>query len=111
MMTGRVNPAKRLEDQGITGLGNVYYNILEPDLIEQAVLRKEGHIGNGGTFMVSTGQYTGRSPKDKFIVRTPSVEDHIWWENNQPMDAAAFDVLHADMLEHMKGGDYFVQDL
>ncbi|WP_457646177.1 phosphoenolpyruvate carboxykinase [Profundibacter sp.] len=111
MMTGRVNPAKRLEDQGITGLGNVYYNILEPALIEQAVLRNEGHIGNGGSFMVSTGQYTGRSPNDKFIVRTPSVEDHIWWENNQPMDAAAFDVLHADMLEHMKGRDYFVQDL
>ncbi len=110
-MTGRVNPAKRLEDQGITGLGNVYYNILEPALIEQAVLRNEGHIGNGGSFMVSTGQYTGRSPNDKFIVRTPSVEDHIWWENNQPMDAAAFDVLHADMLEHMKGRDYFVQDL
>ncbi|HGG65175.1 MAG TPA: phosphoenolpyruvate carboxykinase [Rhodobacteraceae bacterium] len=111
MMTGRVNPAKRLEDQGITGLGNVYYNILEPALIEQAVLRNEGHIGKGGSFMVSTGQYTGRSPNDKFIVRTPSVEDHIWWENNQPMDAAAFDVLHADMLEHMKGRDYFVQDL
>ena len=110
-MTGRVNPAKRLEDQGITGLGNVYYNILEPALIEQAVLRNEGHIGRGGSFMVSTGQYTGRSPNDKFIVRTPSVEDHIWWENNQPMDAAAFDVLHADMLEHMKGRDYFVQDL
>ena len=110
-MTGRVNPAKRLEDQGITGLGNVYYNILEPALIEQAVLRNEGHIGKGGSFMVSTGQYTGRSPNDKFIVRTPSVEDHIWWENNQPMDAAAFDVLHADMLEHMKGRDYFVQDL
>ena len=61
--------------------------------------------------MVSTGQYTGRSPNDKFIVRTPSVEDHIWWENNQPMEPDAFDVLYADMLEHMKGRDYFVQDL
>ncbi len=110
-MTGRVNPSCKLDDQGITGLGNVFYNLLEPDLIEHAVLRGEGKIGNGGTFMVSTGQYTGRSPKDKFVVRTASVEDSIWWENNQPMDADAFDVLHADMLEHMKGGDYFVQDL
>ena len=111
MMTGRVNPAKRLEDQGIAGLGNVYYNLLEPDLMEQAVLRSEGRIGNGGTMLVSTGQYTGRSPKDKFVVRTPFVEDSIWWENNQPMDAAAFDQLHTDMLDHMKGRDYFVQDL
>ncbi len=110
-MNGRVNPSQKLDDQGITGLGNVFYNLLEPDLIEHAVLRGEGKIGNGGTFMVSTGQYTGRSPKDKFVVRTADVEDSIWWENNQPMDPTAFDVLHADMLEHMKGRDYFVQDL
>ncbi|MCF6316249.1 MAG: phosphoenolpyruvate carboxykinase [Marinosulfonomonas sp.] len=111
MMTGRVNPAARLDDQGITGLGNVYYNLLEPDLMELAVIRTEGRIGNGGTFLVSTGQYTGRSPKDKFVVRTPSAEDSIWWENNQPMSPQAFDQLHADMLDHMKGRDYFVQDL
>lgn len=111
MITGRVNPAARLDDQGITGLGNVFYNLLEPDLMEQAVARSEGRIGNGGTFLVSTGQYTGRSPKDKFVVRTPVVEDSIWWENNQPMTPEAFDLLHADMVEHMKGGDYFVQDL
>lgn len=111
MNTGRVNPAARLDDQGITGLGNVYYNLLEPDLMEHAVARSEGRIGNGGTFLVSTGQYTGRSPKDKFVVRTPAVEDSIWWENNQPMTPASFDLLHADMVEHMKGGDYFVQDL
>ena len=111
MMTGRVNPAKGLDDQGITGLGNVYYNLLEPDLIEQAVKRSEGRIGNGGAFLVSTGQYTGRSPKDKFVVRTSAVEDSIWWENNQPMTPEAFNLLHADMLDHMKGGDYFVQDL
>ena len=111
MNTGRVNPAARLDDQGISGLGNVHYNLLEPDLMEQAVQRAEGRIGNGGTFLCSTGQYTGRSPKDKFVVRTPSVEDSIWWENNQPMTPEAFDLLHADMLEHMKGGDYFVQDL
>ena len=62
-------------------------------------------------FLVSTGQYTGRSPKDKFVVRTPAVEDSIWWENNQPMTPESFDLLHADMVAHMKGGDYFVQDL
>ncbi|HBQ37104.1 MAG TPA: phosphoenolpyruvate carboxykinase (ATP) [Rhodobacteraceae bacterium] len=111
MTNGRVNPAKRLDDQGITGLGNVFYNYLEADLMEQAILRKEGRIGKGGAFLVSTGQYTGRSPKDKFVVRSAAVEDNIWWENNQPMSQAAFDLLHADMLEHMKGRDYFVQDL
>ncbi|WP_095587372.1 phosphoenolpyruvate carboxykinase [Actibacterium ureilyticum] len=111
MTTGRVNPKQRLEDQGISGLGNVYYNLMEPALIEEALKRDEGTLGNGGAFLVSTGEHTGRSPKDKFVVRTPSVEDSIWWENNKPMTPEAFDALYADMLAHMKGGDYFVQDL
>ncbi|NRP12925.1 Phosphoenolpyruvate carboxykinase (ATP) [Aliiroseovarius sp. xm-m-379] len=111
MTTGRVNPARRLEDQGITGLGNVYYNLMEPALVEAALKRDEGKLGKGGAFLVTTGKHTGRSPKDKFVVKTPSVEEHIWWENNPPMDPAKFDVLYQDMLEHMKGGDYFVQDL
>ncbi len=111
MTIGRVNPAFRLSEQGIAGLGKVSYNLLEPALIEESLKRGEAHMGIGGTVLVSTGKFTGRSPKDKFVVRTPSVEGDIWWENNQPMDADAFDRLHADMLEHMKGRDYFVQDL
>ncbi|MCI2395843.1 phosphoenolpyruvate carboxykinase [Aliiroseovarius sediminis] len=111
MTTGRVNPERRLEDQGIKGLGNVYYNLMEPALIEAALARGEGALGQGGAFLVSTGKHTGRSPKDKFVVKTPNVEPHIWWENNPPMDPAKFDVLYEDMLEHMKGGDYYVQDL
>jgi phosphoenolpyruvate carboxykinase (ATP) len=111
MTFGRVNPNFRLQDQGIEGLGNVYYNFMEPALIENALKRGEGTLGNGGTFLVSTGEFTGRSPKDKFTVRTPTTEDTIWWDNNAPMEADAFDRLHADMLEHMKGGEYFVQDL
>ncbi len=111
MIKGRVNPAFTLEDQGISGLGGVYYNYLEPALIEEALKRSEGTLGKGGAFLVNTGKHTGRSPKDKFVVRTPSVEDSIWWENNPPMDPSAFDTLYADMLAHMKGGEYFVQDL
>jgi phosphoenolpyruvate carboxykinase (ATP) len=111
MTIGRVNPSQTLEQQGITGLGHVYYNYLEPALIEAALQHGEGKLGLGGAFLVSTGAHTGRSPKDKFVVRTPSVEDTIWWDNNKPMDPEAFDRLHADMLAHMKGRDYFVQDL
>jgi phosphoenolpyruvate carboxykinase (ATP) len=111
MDIGRVNPANRLEDQGIEGLRNVYYNLLEPALIEEAIKRDEGTLGKGGAFYCTTGAHTGRSPKDKFVVRTPGVEDTIWWENNQPMEPEAFDRLHADMLAHLKGRDMFVEDL
>ena len=111
MAFGRVNPQFRLEDQGISGLGNVFYNLMEPALIEAALKKGEGTLGNGGAFLVTTGKFTGRSPKDKHVVRTASVEDSIWWENNAAMSPEGFDALYADMVEHMKGRDYFVQDL
>ncbi len=100
-----------LESQGFFGMRQVHYNLTEPALIEAALIRHEGHLGKGGAFLCSTGQFTGRSPKDKYIVRTPSVEQSIWWDNNAGMAPDAFDRLFADMKAHMQGGDYFVQDL
>ncbi len=111
MHHGRVNPTMKLEDQGITGLGYVYYNLIEADLVSASLKAGESTLGNGGALLVTTGKHTGRSPKDKFVVRTPEVENTIWWDNNKPMDADKFDVLHADMLAHMQGKDYYVQDL
>jgi phosphoenolpyruvate carboxykinase (ATP) len=111
MTEGRVNPAMRLEHQGISGLGRVYYNQIDPALVNAAVQRGEGTLGLGGAFLCETGRFTGRSPKDKFVVRSPAVEGTIWWENNAPMTPAAFDQLYADMLTHMQGRDFFVQDL
>ncbi|MCH2095967.1 MAG: phosphoenolpyruvate carboxykinase [Rhodobacteraceae bacterium] len=111
MTFGRVNPKFRLEDQGIKGLGTVYYNLMEPALIEAALKRDEGTLGNGGVFLVSTGKFTGRSPKDKHVVKTDTVKDSIWWDNNAAMSPEGFDALYTDMLAHMKGRDMFVQDL
>ena len=111
MTFGRVNPNSRLEGQKITGLGNVYYNYLESDLLEFAMDRHEGKLGIGGVFLVSTGKFTGRSPEDKHIVKTADVKDAIWWENNAEMSQRAFDILFEDMISHMGGKDYFVQDL
>ena len=111
MSQGRVNPDQTLKTQGIDGLGEVYYNLIEPDLIGHALRLSEGELGKGGTLLVSTGKFTGRSPKDKHVVRTPTVEDKIWWENNPPMSSEGFDRLYEDMVAHMQGRDYFVQDL
>ena len=111
MTFGRVNPQFRLEDQGITGLGNVYYNLVEPSLIQAALKNDEGQLGRGGTFLVSTGKFTGRSPKDKHVVRTDNVADTIWWDNNAAMSPEGFEALYDDMRAHMKDRELFVQDL
>ena len=111
MTTGRVNPDHTLDHQGISGLGQIYYNYSEPQLIEAALARGEGKLGRGGAFLVSTGSHTGRSPKDKHIVRSTLVENNIWWDANAAMTPDGFDLLHADMLAHLQGSTVFVQDL
>lgn len=111
MVDGLVNPNFTLSHQGIIGLGKVYYNLIEPTIVEHALARKEGQLGIGGALLVSTGKFTGRSPKDKHIVKTASTTETIWWENNAEMSEVGFSLLYEDMIEHMQGKDYFVQDL
>ncbi len=111
MTIGRVNPNFRLEDQGITGLGTVHYNLIEPALIQAAIRRGEGTLGLGGALLVSTGKFTGRSPKDKYIVRSDTTENTVWWDNNGAMSPAHFDALYDDMLDYLKGREAFVEDL
>jgi phosphoenolpyruvate carboxykinase (ATP) len=111
MTIGRVNPHHTLEHQGISGLEHIYYNYSEPALVEAALRRGEGQLGRGGALLVTTGSHTGRSPKDKHVVRSPLVENHIWWDANAAMTPAGFDLLRADMLAHLQGGTAFVQDL
>ncbi len=60
---------------------------------------------------MTTGRYTGRAPNDKFIVKTDITADTIWWDNTAALSPAHFEMLHRDMLNHMKGSEYFVQDL
>ncbi|MEC9431988.1 MAG: phosphoenolpyruvate carboxykinase [Pseudomonadota bacterium] len=111
MQRGVFNPERSLEAQGITGLKAAHYNLEEAALMQEAVTRGEGEIGRGGAFLVSTGKHTGRSPQDKFVVREPSVESTVWWENNKPMDADAFERLRVDMVAHLAGRELFVEDL
>ncbi|GLQ35038.1 phosphoenolpyruvate carboxykinase [ATP] [Amylibacter marinus] len=108
---GRFNPAEKLEKMGITGLKAVHYNLLEPQIIQESLKRGESDLGQGGALLVETGEYSGRSPKDKFVVNEPSVQDSVWWENNPPLEMDAFEQLKTDMFAHMSGREYFVQDL
>ncbi|HKG25076.1 MAG TPA: phosphoenolpyruvate carboxykinase (ATP), partial [Thermomicrobiales bacterium] len=63
-----------LDHHGLTNLGTTYWNLPTPRLYEEAVQRREGRIAHLGPLVVRTGQHTGRSPNDRFIVREPSSE-------------------------------------
>lgn len=72
----------------------VYENLSSAELIEHALRRGEGILGNDGQMIVDTRPHTGRSPKDKFFVREPSSEAHIdWGETNRPIAPEVFDAL------------------
>ncbi|WP_051953474.1 phosphoenolpyruvate carboxykinase [Methylocapsa aurea] len=92
-------------------LKSISYNLEAPRLYEEAILRGEAKIAKGGALVAETGAHTGRSPKDKFIVRDALTDRTIWWENANAMTPENFDVLQADMIAHAKGMDLFAQDL
>lgn len=100
-----------LDRHGFKNLNNVYWNLTTPALYEEIVRRREGLIACNGPVVVRTGQHTGRSPNDKFIVREPSSEKNIWWGPvNRAIDEAKFDQLHERLLSYLQGKDLFVQD-
>jgi len=100
-----------LAEHGIRNVKIAYWNLGSAQLLEHAVRRQEGLFASGGAYVVGTGQFTGRSPKDKFIVRDEGTESAVHWGPvNQPMTQAGFDRLYAKMLDYWEGHDLFVQD-
>src|SRR6266508_1725965 len=80
-------------------------------LYEEAVRRQECRIGEPASMVVRTGQHTGRSPADKFVVHEPSSAEQIWWGKvNRPIDPEKFDRLRKRMFAYLKGRDLFVAD-
>jgi len=108
---GRHPSAYGLENQGFRNLKTVHWNLTAPELYERAVARGEGHVAKSGPIVVLTGQHTGRSASDKFIVKDAASEPHIWWDNNKAMTPAAFDALFHSMIAYAQGRELFVQDL
>jgi phosphoenolpyruvate carboxykinase (ATP) len=82
-----------------------------PRLYEEAIRRAEGVIADGGALVCRTGQHTGRSPNDKFIVRDSEAESHVaWGKVNQPLEPSQFEGLVQDMFAAIEGKDVFVLD-
>lgn len=112
--SGTWNKAFDLQKSGFGDLGadsTVYWNFNEAQLQQLSLSRGEGVETDKGALLVTTGQHTGRSATDKFIVRDDDTEKTIWWENNKSITSGHFNTLHQDFLAHSKGRKLFVQDL
>jgi phosphoenolpyruvate carboxykinase (ATP) len=101
-----------LDLQGMHHLGIEHWNEAAPVLCEHAVRRREGELAAGGSFSTNTGAFTGRTPRDKYIVHEPGTKDTVWWGKiNQPIPPEIFASLHQRMLAYLQGSELFVQDL
>ena len=99
-----------LEHHGIVNPNAVWWNLSTAALYERAIERREGLIAHRGPLVVHTGQYTGRSPNDKYIVREPVSEKHIWWDVAKAFTPESYAKLRARLTAYLEGRDLFVQD-
>jgi len=108
---GRPQDQRSLIAHGIYAPNTVWWDLSTPALYEHALQRREGLLAHHGPLVVRTGQYTGRSPNDRFVVREPSSENRIWWSRvNQPFEIARYDALHGRLMAYLQGKDLYVQD-
>ena len=102
-----------LAEQGITTNAAILANLGTPALAEEAVRNGEGKLAKHGALVVETGKHTGRSAKDKFIVRDAETESTVWWGKvNVPMTPEHFAAHKADFFAALAGKDkLYVADL
>ncbi|MEO1401585.1 MAG: phosphoenolpyruvate carboxykinase (ATP) [Cyanobacteria bacterium J06635_1] len=104
-------PTYGLENLGLENLGQVFRNLPIPTLVEHALLREEGRLADNGALVVETGKYTGRSPNDRFIVKEPSSEHEIDWNQfNMPISEEKFEQLRLRVLSYIQGRDLYIFD-
>ncbi|NPV76786.1 MAG: phosphoenolpyruvate carboxykinase (ATP) [Anaerolineae bacterium] len=102
-----------IENHGLLNFRNVYWNLPSPILVEHIIVRDEGKISEHGAVLVHTGQHTGRSPNDKFIVDNKGKNDaEIWWGKvNCPFQPEQYDRLFHKLSGYLQGRDIYIQDM
>ena len=102
---------KSLADLDITTSRNIFWNLHPAEIIEHALVNKEGVLTDSGALMVDTGTFTGRSPKDRFIVKDSKTANTVWWGDiNIPFDEDKFESLYSKMTQFLKNKNLYVRE-
>ncbi len=108
---GVVPPNAQLETTGISSTGNVYANLSPSELVQISLERNLGTLSDTGALMIETGEFTGRSPQDKFTVEDELTRDSVDWNQfNQKFPKDKFEQLRLKMIDYLNGRDIFLQD-
>lgn len=102
---------EKLEYLGIHNTKEVMWNLTPAELYEEALASGEGSLTDTGALMCDTGKFTGRSPKDRFIVKDDYTNDDVWWGDiNLPFDPKKFDALMKKLVDNLAGKKLYVRD-
>ena len=102
---------RMLSEHGLERLQQVHWNVSPALLVEEAVRRGEGRLAANGALVAETGPYTGRSPKDRFIVADDVTRSAVdWGDVNREIPPQSFDRLLGKVQAYLRGRDVFVQD-
>jgi phosphoenolpyruvate carboxykinase (ATP) len=100
-----------VRDLGISD-GKAHWNLSPEALIEASITKGQARLTSNGAIAIDTGEFTGRSPKDKYTVRDEITDKTVWWNNfNIPFDPAKFDQLYIKMIRYFEGKEFFVRDV
>ena len=90
----------------------INYQLSPEELTKKMVEIGQGEITSSGAVNMLTGEFTGRSPQDRFIVRDEITENNIWWDGktNIPFDSEKFDALYDKVVEHLSNKEIYVRD-
>lgn len=98
-------------DLGLKNIGDAYWNLTPAELVEETIIRGEGMLTDVGALAVDTGKFTGRSPKDKFIVCDEQTEKSVWWGDiNIKISPEYFDQMHNKLCAYLQGKTVYVRD-
>ncbi|MBS1528827.1 MAG: phosphoenolpyruvate carboxykinase (ATP) [Bacteroidetes bacterium] len=90
---------------------DVFFQLTPAQLVEAALKRNEGVLADNGALAVDTGEFTGRSPKDRFIVEDDITRDTVWWSDvNIRFDSEKFDALYNKVTNYLSQHALFVRD-
>ena len=89
----------------------IRYQLSSDELHAETLEKAQGVESSLGAIAVNTGEFTGRSPKDRFIVKDAITKDEVWWSDiNLPFDSAKFDSLYIKVTEYLSEKEIFVRD-
>ncbi len=108
---GYKTPNSDLTKFGINNTKEVYWNLSPAELTEHAIRKNLGTLADTGALAINTGEFTGRSPQDRFIVKDATCEQAVWWgKHNIPFEADKFDALFEKVKKHYEGKEIYVRD-